>query len=100
MSEKKFKLSKWCGQNDISCVLDEQGVMLQKEVVDKLNEQQSIINKEEIKIHRLIRLIIEMEKVIYTESWDRINEIREHSDEYHEELAKRIDVIMNERTEI
>lgn len=37
MSEKRFKLSKWCGSADTSCILDEQGAMLQGEVVDLLN---------------------------------------------------------------
>ena len=37
MSEKRFKLSKWCGSANTSCILDEQGAMLQGEVVDLLN---------------------------------------------------------------
>ena len=37
MSEKRFKLSKRCGSANTSCILDEQGAMLQGEVVNLLN---------------------------------------------------------------
>lgn len=38
MSKKRFKLSKWCGMANYSCILDgDTGVMLQGEVVDLLN---------------------------------------------------------------
>jgi len=48
MSEKQFKLSKYATPSSVSYFCDENGRMLNKEVVKVLNEQQSIIHRDEI----------------------------------------------------
>ena len=45
MSEKRFKLSKYVTPSSVSYFCDENGRMLNKEVVDLLNEQQATINE-------------------------------------------------------
>ena len=53
MSEKRFKLSKYVTPSSVSYFCDENGRMLNKEVVDLLNEQQATINKKK----ELLKLI-------------------------------------------
>ena len=47
MSEKRFKLSDWCGEQSVSNIIDveKQTHLSNAEVVAKLNEQQATIKK-------------------------------------------------------
>ena len=64
------------------------------DVTKLLNDLTDKNNKQEIQMHQLIHLIREMEELIHDEPLDRIKEIREHSQEYKDELHKRIERII------
>jgi len=62
MSEKRFKLSKYVTPSSVSYFCDENGRMLNKEVVKVLNEQQSIIDEQKIAIDEMITDYKNLEK--------------------------------------
>ena len=98
MSEKRFKLAYEKGNEaifeDLAHPFPKR--LTNREVEKLLNEQQSLIQKQEIQIHHLIYLILEMEETIYETSFERLREIREHHKEYKQELKKRIGRIIDE----
>lgn len=57
MSEKRFKLSKYVTPSSVSYFCDENGKMLNKEVVKVLNEQQATIDKQELRLQQLEELL-------------------------------------------
>ncbi len=67
MSEKRFKLSKYVTPSSVSNFCDENGKMLNKEVVKVLNEQAETIRKQSIRIYcqdkEVQRLLGELEKI-------------------------------------
>ena len=62
MIEKRFKLSKYATPSSVSYFCDENGRMLNKEVVKVLNEQQSIIRRDEISIKTMMSNMEKLEK--------------------------------------
>lgn len=62
MSEKRFKLSKYVTPSSVSYFCDENGRMLNKEVVKVLNEQQSIIRRDEISIQTMMSNMKKLEE--------------------------------------
>ena len=56
MSEKRFKLSDWCGEQNVSNVIDieKQTHLINVEVVELLNEQQDQISKLQANVEYLI----------------------------------------------
>ena len=64
------------------------------DVTKLLNDLTDQNNKQEVQMHQLIHLIKEMDELIHYEPLERITEIRGHSQEYKDELHKRIERIL------
>ena len=62
MSEKRFKLSKYATPSSVSYFCDENGRMLNKEVVKVLNEQQAIIRRDEMSIKTMMSNMEKLEE--------------------------------------
>lgn len=62
MIEKRFKLSKYATPSSVSYFCDENGRMLNKEVVKVLNEQLSIIRRDEISIKTMMSNMKKLEE--------------------------------------
>ena len=62
MIEKRFKLSKYATPSSVSYFCDENGRMLNKEVVKVLNEQLSIIRRDEIAIKTMMSNMKKLEE--------------------------------------
>ena len=84
MSEKRFKLSKYATPSSVSYFCDENGRMLNKEVVKVLNEQQAIIRRDEISIKTMMSNIKKLEK----ENED-LREVNKENQLLHEENVKQ-----------
>ena len=57
MNEKRFKLSKYVTPSSVSNFCDENGKMLNKEVVKVLNEQQATIDMQELRLQQLEEIL-------------------------------------------
>lgn len=66
MSEKRFKLSDWCGEQNVSNVIDieKQTHLTNIEVLDSLNEQQATINNQEQRIKILQQEINDTQAIL------------------------------------
>lgn len=66
MSEKRFKLSDWCGERSVSNVIDieKQTHLANIEVLDLLNEQQNTIDNQEQKIKILQQEINDTQAIL------------------------------------
>lgn len=66
MSEKRFKLSDWCGEQSVSNVIDieKQTHLANIEVLDLLNEQQNTIDNQEQKIKILQQEINDTQAIL------------------------------------
>jgi len=84
MSEKQFKLSKYVTPSSVSYFCDENGRMLNKEVVKVLNEQQAIIRRDEISIKTMMSNMKKLEK----ENED-LREVNKENQLLHEENVKQ-----------
>ena len=84
MSEKRFKLSKYVTPSSVSYFCDENGRMLNKEVVKVLNEQQSIIRRDEISIKTMMSNMEKLEKVN-----EDLREVNKENQLLHEENVKQ-----------
>ena len=62
MSEKRFKLSKYVTPSSVSYFCDENGRMLNKEVVKVLNEQQAIIRRDKMSIKTMMSNMKKLEE--------------------------------------
>ena len=86
MSEKRFKLSKYVTPSSVSYFCDENGRMLNKEVVKVLNEQQTTIKSKDKQLERLYNyfqdyLKDEMSGNAFSEMWDFVKEDERWDDE-------------------
>ena len=90
MSEKRFKLSKYATPSSVSYFCDENGRMLNKEVVKVLNEQLSIIRRDEISIKTMMSNMkkLEEEKVELMEDcacqYKQIQKLESENDDLRE----------------
>lgn len=105
MSEKRFKLSKYATPSSVSYFCDENGRMLNNEVVKVLNEQQSIIRRDERSIQTMMSNMkkLEEEKVELMEDCacqykqiqklesenEDLREINKENQRLHEENVKQ-----------
>jgi len=98
MSEKQFKLSKYVTPSSTSYFYDENGKMLNKEVVKVLNKQQATINRLEAEnddlrttITKQVEAITEMKDIIYMLQEAVIGEYSSKIGEDIQELKKAYD---------
>lgn len=98
MSEKRFKLSKYVTPSSTSYFFDENGKMLNKEVVKVLNKQQATINRVEAEnddlrttITKQVEAITEMKDIIYMLEDLRIGDYSSEIEEDMQELKKAYD---------
>ena len=81
MSEKRFKLSKYVTPSSVSYFCDENGRMLNKEVVKVLNEQQATIQslEEEIKLLKPTNI----------EQYEQIQKLQEENEQLQAQLREK-----------
>ena len=95
MSEKRFKLSKYATPSSVSYFCDENGRMLNKEVVKVLNEQQAIIRRDEMSIKTMMSNMKKLEKSIERRE-EQISIIKKHCKTYlTEEQYKTIKEVLS-----
>ena len=91
MSEKQFKLSKYVTPSSVSYFCDENGRMLNKEVVKVLNEQQAIIRRDEMSIKTMMSNMKKLEK--------ENEQLRKTINEVIELLLEEVDLFSDKATE-
>jgi len=91
MSEKQFKLSKYATPSSVSYFCDENGRMLNKEVVKVLNEQSSIIRRDEMSIKTMMSNMEKLE--------EENEQLRKTINEVIELLLEEVDLFSDKATE-
>ena len=91
-TEKRFKLSKWCGMASHSCILDgDSGLMLQGEVVGLLNTLHEENQELKSKVERMVD-VFKFEKKVKYQCSAELKKLRKEN----EQLRQRIrDMTMN-----